>query len=89
LQELLENSYDEELCNKIREKLKEILADEHSGALFYYLMIKLIQVDTDNVVHSLTTRFANMDIGALEGENVMPACSLIHGVHTLLDTLNT
>jgi hypothetical protein len=83
-QELLENSCDEELRNKIREQLKEIPADEQGGALYYYLMIELIQVDTDNAVRSLTTKLANLDIGALEGENVMRACSLIRGVHDRL-----
>jgi hypothetical protein len=42
---------------------------------------QLIQVDTDNMVHSLTTKPVNMDIDALEGENVMRACSLIHGIY--------
>jgi hypothetical protein len=65
LQELLEISCDEELRNKICNKLKEIPANKHGRALYYYLMIELIQVDTDNVVCSLTTKLSNMNIGTL------------------------
>jgi hypothetical protein len=83
-QELLENSCDEDLRNKIGEKLREIPSDEHGGALYYYLMIELIQVDTDNAVRSLTTKLANMNIAEMQGENVMRACSLIRGVYDRL-----
>jgi hypothetical protein len=83
-QELLENSCDEDLCNKIGEKLGDIPTDEHGGALYYYLMIELIQVDTDNAVCSLTTKLANMNIAKMEKENVMRACSLIRGAYDRL-----
>ena len=88
-QELIENSCDKDLRNKIPEKLKEIPSDKHGGALYYFLMIELIQVDTDNAIRSLTTKLSNLDIAALEGENVMRACSLIRGVHDRLCLLYT
>jgi hypothetical protein len=47
-------------------------------------MIELIQVDMDIAICSLTIKLANMNIAALEGENVMQACSLIHGIHDCL-----
>jgi hypothetical protein len=42
LQELLKNSCDEDLHSKICEKLKEISANAHGGALYYYLMMGAI-----------------------------------------------
>jgi hypothetical protein len=47
-------------------------------------MIELIQVGMDNVVHSLTTKLSNMNLGALEGENMIfalqhPQSSQAHG----------
>jgi hypothetical protein len=59
----------------------------NTGGLYYYLMIEylmieMIQVDMENTI--LTTKLANMNIAALEGENVTQACSFIQGIHNCL-----
>jgi hypothetical protein len=68
----------------MRKKLKEIPPNDHGGGLHHYLMIKLLQVDTVNVVRSLVNKLSNLNTGALEGENIMRACSLICWVHDCL-----
>jgi hypothetical protein len=79
-QEMVKNSCDEDLATKVMERLRRIPDEEKGGALFYYIMIKLIQTDTEQAVRVLTEKLEKLSLKTLAGENVFTACSLIRGV---------
>jgi hypothetical protein len=83
-QELLENSCDEALRAKIIEKLHSIPDDEAGGAVFYYVMMQLIRVDTEKAVRGLLDKIGSLSIAKVPGENVCNVVSLIRGVLTRL-----
>jgi hypothetical protein len=83
-QELLENSCDESLRAKIIEKLHSIPDDEAGGAVFYYVMMQLIRVDTEKAVRGLLDKIGSLSIAKVPGENVCNVVSLIRGVLTRL-----
>ncbi len=47
---------------------------------FYFLMVKLIQTDTEQAARVLTEKLEKLSLKSLAGENVFTACSLIRGV---------
>jgi hypothetical protein len=79
-QEMVKNSCDEDLATKVMERLRRIPDEEKGGALFYFVMIKLIQTDTEQAVRVLTEKLEKLSLKSLAGENVFTACSLIRGV---------
>jgi hypothetical protein len=79
-QEMVKNSCDEDLGTKVMERLRRIPDEEKGGALFYFIMIKLIQTDTEQAVRVLTEKLEKLSLKSLAGENVFTACSLIRGV---------
>jgi hypothetical protein len=83
-QELLENSCDEALRAKIIEKAQPIPDDEMGGAVFYYIMMQLIRVDTEKAVRSLLDKVGSLSIAQTPGENVCHVVSLLQGVLTCL-----
>ena len=87
-QELIKNSCDEDLATKVMERLRKIPDEEKGGALFYFIMIKLIQTNTEQAVRVLTEKLEKLSLRTLTGENVYTACSLIRGVVERLDVVN-
>jgi hypothetical protein len=83
-QELLENSCDEDLRAKIIEKVHSVPDDEMGGAVFYYVMMQLIRIDTEKAVRSLLDKIGSLSIAKVPGENVCNVVSLIRGVLTRL-----
>jgi hypothetical protein len=83
-QELLENSCDEALRAKIIEKVQTIPDDEMGGAVYYYIMMQLIRIDTEKAVRSLLDKIGSLSIAKIPGENVCNVVSLIRGVLTRL-----
>jgi hypothetical protein len=79
-QEMVKNSCDEDLATKVMERLRRIPDEEKGGALFYFVMIKLIQTDTEQAVRVITEKLEKLSLKSLAGENVFTACSLIRGV---------
>ena len=77
LQELLENSCTEELCNMIGEQLLEINTMYHDGPLFLFLMMKIIIHTTNEATRKLIERINNLNISNVRGENVLQVTSLI------------
>jgi hypothetical protein len=55
-QELIEQSYKEELLMKIKECLHQIPDLAQGGALFYFVHIQLIQTDAEQAVTILTEK---------------------------------
>jgi hypothetical protein len=76
-QEMVKNSCDEDLATKMMERLRKIPDKEEGGALFYFIMIKLIQTDMEQVVQFLTEKLEKLSLKSLAGENVFTACRLI------------
>jgi hypothetical protein len=79
-QELIENSWDEDLRIKVLERLRPIPDVEQGGPLFYYMMIQLIQTDAEQAVRTLIDKLEHLSLKTLSGENIFTACSLIRGV---------
>jgi hypothetical protein len=76
-QELLKNSCNKVLRAKIIEKVNYIPDDEMGGAVFYYVMMQLIRIDTKKVVRSLLDKVGSLSIVKVPGENVCNVVSLI------------
>ena len=83
-QELLENSCDEALRAKVIEKVQSIPDDEMGGAVFYYIMMQLIRMDTEKAIRSLLDKIGSLSLAKVPGENVCNVVSLIRGVLTRL-----
>ncbi len=79
-QELLENSCDEDLRIKVLERLRKFPDVEQGSALYFYVMVRLIQTDVEHAARGLLLRLEKMTLRSLSGENIFTACSLIQGV---------
>jgi hypothetical protein len=87
-QELIEQSCEEDLRIKVMERLRPVPDVEQGGALFYFIMIQLIQTDAEQAVRTLTEKLEKLSLKSLAGENIFTACSLIRGVMDRLKTVN-
>ena len=83
-QEFLENSCEEDLRIKVLERTRTFPDVEQGGALFYHVMIHLIQSDVERAARGLIVRLEKMTLRSLSGENIFVACSLIRGVYDKL-----
>lgn len=83
-QEFLENSCEEDLRIKVLERTRTFPDVEQGGALFYHVMIRLIQSDVERAARGLIVRLEKMTLRSLSGENIFVACSLIRGVYDKL-----
>ncbi len=76
-QELLEQSCKDDLRTKMMERLRYSPDEEQGGALFYYIMIQLIQTDTEQAVCVLTDKLERLTVKKLTAENIFTAVILI------------
>ena len=77
--ELLENSCDIDLREKVDEKLQKLPVGLNSGPLYFYYMIELIMDTSETVAITIVTRLENLHLNQTEGENVLMVVSLLRG----------
>jgi Zinc knuckle len=82
--DFLENNCTEELLEKCLEVYDEFDIECQGGPLLFIIMIKKLQLDTDNAVQYLINNVKNMKITNYEGENVSRVVSLIRGAYKRL-----
>ena len=87
-QELLENSCDETLRDKVMETLLLYPKVQQGGPLFYRIMIGLITTTTAEATRTMVTRITSMKIRDIQGEDVSKAVSTIRGALQHLETAN-
>jgi hypothetical protein len=78
---LLENSCEEELRLKVKERVDTIPAVERGGPLHFYVMVHKILSMSDDTVRLLTDRITNMNIKEVQGEDVLKIVTIYR--HTL------
>jgi hypothetical protein len=86
-QEFLENSCEEDLRIKVLEHMHTFPDVKKDEALYYYQMIKLIQMDLERVARGLIDQLETFTLKSLSGENIFVACSLIKGVLSKLKSI--
>ena len=86
--ELMENSCEDSLNNKLREDLLGCPIWKSSGPYLYYLMIRRIVSSTEAAVTAMTERIKNMKLTSFEGENVTTATGQLKMAVLRLDTIN-
>ena len=84
-QELLENSCDAALWDKVMENLALYPQPQHGGPLFYHIMMGLIMT-TAEATGMMVTRITTMKICYFQGEDVSKAVSSIRGALQHLET---
>jgi Zinc knuckle len=82
--DFLENNCTEELLEKCLEVYDDFDVECQGGPLLFIIMIKKLQLDTDNAVQYLINNVKNMKITNYEGENVSRVVSLIRGAYKRL-----
>jgi hypothetical protein len=87
-QELLENSCDANLRDKVTEQLLSVPLIEQGGPLFYFIMIKVITSTTEEATRAMIRKITNMKITEIQGENVDKAISNIRTAMTRLKTVD-
>jgi hypothetical protein len=87
-QELLENSCEQLLRDKVTEKLLDVPTNEQGGPLFFLLMIKQITSTTEDATRAMILKLTNMTLRDIPGENVDTAISQIRTALTRLRTVN-
>jgi hypothetical protein len=87
-QELLENSSEDELRDRVMESLTQIPQAEQGGPLYYFIMINLISSSTAEAIRTLINRITTLKIRDIQGEDVSKAISRIRGALRLLTNVN-
>lgn len=85
-QELLENSCDSTLRDKVMENLLLYPRNQHGGPLYYRIMMGLITTTTAEATRMMITRITTMKIRDIQGEDVSKAVSTIRGALQHLET---
>jgi hypothetical protein len=75
-QELIEQSCKEELLMKVKEHLCQIPDSAQRGALFYFILIQLIQMDAEQAVIILTEKLEKFSLKTLSGEKSLRLTAL-------------
>jgi hypothetical protein len=78
---LLENSCDEELRLKVKERVDTIPVIERGGPLYFYIMVHKILSMSDDTIRLLTDRITNMNIKEVQGEDILKVVTIYR--HTL------
>jgi hypothetical protein len=78
---LLENSCEEELRLKVKERLDTIPVVERGGPLYFYIMVHKILSMSDDTIRMLTDRITNMNIKEVQGEDILKIVTIYR--HTL------
>ena len=86
--ELLENSCDIDLREKVDEKLQKLPTGLISGPLYFFHMIELIMDTSETVANTIVTRLENLHLNQTEGENVLMVVSLLRGAIKRLSSVN-
>ena len=82
--ELLENSCEQDLLDKISEKPVDVPEAEKGGPLtFYYKMLE-IRSSTKDDIRTMEHRLSSLKITSFQGENVSTTCSQIRSAITRL-----
>ena len=82
--ELLENSCEQDLLDKISEKLMDVPEAEKGGLLsFYYAMLEITS-STEDTIRTMEIRLSSLKITSFQGENVSTAYSQIRSTITRL-----
>ena len=87
-QQLLENSCEENLRNKVSEELMSLDYKFHGGPTYFYIMMKVILRTTDQATRALVQSIKNLKISKIQGENVLTATSLICRAIQRLEIIN-
>lgn len=85
-QELLENSCDAALRDKVMENLALYPRPQHGGPLFYRIMMGLITTTTAEATRMMVTRITTMKIRDIQGKDISKAVSTIRGALQHLET---
>jgi hypothetical protein len=72
----------------VTEHLHPVPNVEQGGALFFLIMIQLVQTDPEQAVRALTEKLESLSLKSLAGKNIFTACSLIRAVMDRLKTVN-
>jgi hypothetical protein len=72
----------------VKERLRQIPDLVQGGALFYFILIQLIQTNVKQAVRVLTEKLEKFSLTTLLGEDIFTASSLIHGVMDRVRTMN-
>jgi hypothetical protein len=78
-QELLENSCEQNLCDKVMEQMITLPCYEHGGLTFFYLMVMTITSLTEEGARALTIKIWMMMLTKYDGENITVAVSMLRG----------
>jgi hypothetical protein len=76
-QELLENSCESELRDKVMESLLLVPEDERGGPLYFRVMMGLITSSTAEATRAMITRITTLKIRDIQGEDIDKAVSTI------------
>ena len=77
--ELLENSCDTDLREKVNEKIQSLHQGLISGPIYFYYVITLISSTSETVANTIINRLDNLHLNQTEGENVSTVVSLVKG----------
>ena len=87
-QELLENSCEASLRDKVTEQMLNVPIVEQGGPLFYLIMIKVITSTTEEATRAMVRKLTTMKITEIQGEDVDKAISNIRTAITRLRTVD-
>lgn len=68
--ELLENSCDQNLADKIQEDLVNVDSSLECGPIFFYLMMKCVISSTEDAVTAMTEKIKTMKVPDFKGEDI-------------------
>ena len=78
-QELLENSCESDLREKVMERMQAIPEIERGGPTFFHIMCAVLTSTSEDAVRSLTEKIQNMKLSDFQGEDVDKAVSQLRG----------
>jgi Zinc knuckle len=85
-QELLENSCEGDLRDKVMESILQVPVHERGGPLFYRIMMGLITSSTAEATRAMVNRITSLKIRDIAGENIDSAVSTIRAAMQHLTT---
>ena len=86
--ELLENSCEQDLLDKISEKLISVPDCEKGGPLFFFYLMLEVTSSTTDAVRAMEHRVTSLRISSFEGENVSTVVSQLRSAISRLTFLN-
>lgn len=84
--DLLENSFELELKDKVNEKMFTVPKTDQGGPLVYYYAMDIIMSTSEDSIRAMISRITRMTINRIEGENISKAVSQLRSAILRLKT---